>query len=144
MEQEKGADKDAEQGLQEESINKDLMFKFAVYEEQIKQIQEQNAALEKALGDSELLLSGLGELKGSKDKEIFASIGKGIFIKSKIVDENLMVDVGGKNFVKKTVDETQAIIGEQIKKLEKIKGQLQENLDKINEEVDKLIREIQT
>jgi len=143
MEEKNGGFSDDEQDLQQENISKDLMFKFAIYEEQIRQIQEQNAALEKALVDSKLLLEGLEALKDAKDKEIFASIGKGIFIKSVITDKDLLVDIGGKNFVKKTVSETQTIIGEQIKKLEKVKEQLQENLDKINEEVDKLIREIQ-
>ena len=62
-------------------------------------------------------------------------------MRSKIISNDLIVDIGNKNFVKKSVKETQTIINEQIKKLENVNEQLQENLEKINKEVDKLIKE---
>ena len=66
-----------------------------------------------------------------------APIGRGIFIKSKLLDEELTVDVGGKNFVKKSIPDTKSILEEQIKKLEQVREELNQNLEKINEELTK-------
>ncbi|MBI3623788.1 prefoldin subunit alpha [Candidatus Pacearchaeota archaeon] len=141
LKEKKQPDKDSR--LVDEQVSKELMFKFAIFEQQIQQIQEQNGAIEKALADSKALLEGLENLKGSNGKEVFASIGKGIFLKAKIISEDLIVDIGGKNFVRKNLDETQKIIGSQIKKLEEARAQLQENLEKINEDVENLIKKSQ-
>lgn len=84
---------------------------------------------------------GLDELIGSEGKEVFTPIGRGIFAKTKLLSEELTVDVGGKNFVKKTIPETKKIIAEQIKKLEDIKEDMNDNLEKVNEEIVKIINE---
>jgi len=123
-----------------ESIGKEeqeLMFKFNIFEQQIKSIQEQLQAVEQAIIEATSLKFGLDELKDSKEKDVLASIGKGIFIKSKITSEDLIVDVGGRNFVKKTISETQKIINDQIEKLERIKQELEEKLEEINTEITK-------
>jgi len=127
----------------ENSKQQELMFKFSVFEQQIRQLQEQLQAVEQALVETSSLNIGLDELKKGKEKEILASIGKGIFVKSKITSENLIVDVGGKNFVKKSVEETQNIIQEQIRKLESIKEELNHNLEQINQEITKAFMEAQ-
>ena len=121
----------------------ELMFKFAMFEQQINQLQEQLQAVEQARIETNLLNLGLDDLKDSKDKEILASIGKGILIKAKITSENLIVDIGGKNLVQKSVSETQNIIKSQIKKLEEIKKELEEKLEEVNSELLKIIKEVQ-
>ncbi len=115
----------------------ELMFKLSIFEQQIKAVQEQLQAVEQAIVEANSLKFGLEDLKQGKEKEVLAGIGKGIFIKTKITQEDLIVDVGGKNFVKKTVKETQELIGEQIKKLEDIRKDLEDRLEEINEELTK-------
>jgi len=122
-----------------EQKNKELMFKFAMFEQQIQQIQEQLKAIDQARTEFLSLSSGLEELKNSNNREIFASIGKGIFIKAKILEDDLIVDVGGKNFVKKSVNDAQDIIGEQIKKFESAKDELEDNLEEINSELTEVM-----
>jgi prefoldin alpha subunit len=121
----------------------ELMFKFNLFEQQIRAIQEQLQVLEQTIVETSSLKISLEELKGSKEKEIFASIGKGIFIKAKISADDLIVDVGGKNFVKKTVSETQRIIEVQIDKLEEIRTELEKKLEEINEEITNTFMEAQ-
>ena len=113
----------------------ELMYKLSMYEQQINQLQQQLEAVEQAIIEMNSLVLGLNELTGSKEKEILAPIGRGIFVKTKLVSEDLTVDVGGKNFVKKSIPETKELIKSQIKKLEEIKEELNKNLEEINNEL---------
>lgn len=111
------------------------MYKLSVYEQQIQQLQQQLEAVEQAINEMSSLKSGLDELTISKEKEVLAPIGRGIFAKTKLISEELTVDVGGKNFVKKSIPETKKLIETQIKKLEEVAEELKDNLEKINEEL---------
>lgn len=117
------------------------MFKLGMFEQQIQQIQQQVQAVEQGIVEMNSLNFGLDELVGKEGKEILAPIGRGIFVKSKLISEKLTVDVGGKNFVKKTIPETKKIIEEQIKKLEDVKKDLNDNLEKLGGELMKVMEE---
>ena len=121
----------------------ELMLKFGMFEQQIQQFQQQLQAVEQGIVELTSLNFGLDELKGSKGREILSPIGRGIFAKTELVSEDLTVDVGSKNFVKKSIPETKKIIEEQIKKLNEIKEDLDKNLENINKELRKTILEAQ-
>ena len=70
---------------------------------------------------------------------MLAPIGRGIFVKSRLIDEKLIVDVGGKKFVEKSIDETKEVISGQLKRLEEIKENLNSTLEKINEEITQFV-----
>ena len=118
-----------------EKEQQELIYKFGLYEQQIRQLQQQLEAVEQAILEISSLNFGLDELAGSKEKEVFAPVGKGIFAKTRLISEDLIVDVGGKNFVKKSIPETKELIQNQIKKLEEIKKELEENIEKLGEEL---------
>jgi prefoldin alpha subunit len=121
----------------------EMMMKFQMFEQQIGQLQQQLQVVEESVIELGQLNFGLDELVGSKDKEIMAPIGRGIFIKAKLLDEELTVDVGGKNFVKKSIPNTKKILEEQIEKLEQVRKELNSNLEKINEELTKTFMDAQ-
>ena len=118
----------------------EIMFKLSMFEQQIQQLQQQLQAVEKGIIELDSLNSGLDELVGKEGKEIFASIGKGIFAKAKLISEDLLVDVGNKNLVKKTIPETQKLVKDQIEKLEKVKKELNNNLEITSNELKGLIQ----
>ena len=122
-----------------EEKQQELLFKLSVFEQQIRQLQQQINAIEQGILELESLNIGLDEIKNSEGKEIFAPIGRGIFVKSKILSDDLTVDVGGKNFVKKSVPETKEMIKKQVEKLEEIKKDLNNNLFEIGKEAERLI-----
>jgi len=124
-----------------EKEQQELMFKLSMFEQQIQQLQQQIQAIEQGVIEMNSLSLGLDELKGSKDKEILASIGRGIFAKTKLVSEELTVDVGGRNFVKKSIPDTKKIIDEQVNKLENVKKDLNDNLEKISKELVRVMGE---
>src|SRR5574344_2159129 len=117
-----------------EEMNLELNEQFKKFEREIEYIDSQLRAVEEGIKEMGSLSEGLGELVGKKDEEIFAPIGRGIFVKAKIISEELLVDVGEKNFIKKSIPETKEIVEEQIKKLKEVQEQLVNQMKKIDEE----------
>ena len=117
----------------------ELLFKLSVFEQHINKLQQQLEAVEKGIIELSSLSLGLENFIGNKGKEILAPVGQGIFAKTKLFSEDLIMDIGGGNFVKKSVPETQKIIKEQIVKLEEVKKELNKNSEEVNEEIEKVI-----
>ena len=125
----------------EKNAEQELNFKFQMLEQQIVAIQQQLQAVEQTLLDMASLNLGLDEIK--KDKEILSPIGAGIFAKAKLISEELIVAIGEKNYIKKSIPETKNLIQEQILKLEKVRESLEGELEKINEEITRTMVEYQ-
>ncbi len=123
----------------EKNAEQELTFKFQMFEQQIVAIQQQLQAVEQTLLDMASLNLGLDEIK--KDKEILSPVGAGIFAKAKLISEELVVAIGEKNYIKKSIPETKKLIQEQIMKLEKVKESLDSELEKINEEITRTMIE---
>jgi len=134
----------------------EMMFKLQMFEQQMQQIQQQMQAVERAIVEMNSLNFGLGDLigkgpskmgddleKSSEGKEILAPIGRGIFTKAKLISEELIVDIGGKNFVTKSIPQTKELIQGQIKKLNEVQRELGENLEQIGGEFNNMIMEAQ-
>lgn len=115
-----------------EQKQQELMYRMMMFEQQIGQIQQQIQAVEQGIAELEMLSNGLNDLKRKTGSEILAPLGKGIFAKAKLISEDLLVDVGEKNFVTKSIPETQKLLQEQVGKLEKAR----EDLEKAKEEVE--------
>lgn len=119
------------------SKEQELAVKFGMFEQQIMIIQQQLKAIEQTLIEMSSLNSGLDDIK--KDREIFAPVGRGIFASAKLISEDLIVDIGNKKYVKKTIPETKELIQDQIKKLGQAKAELDKELERINEEITKVM-----
>jgi prefoldin alpha subunit len=126
-----------------EQEQQELFYKFNMFERQIRELQQQIEAVERGLIDLNSLNFGLDDLVGSTGKEIFAPFGKGIFVKAKLISEELNVDVGNGNFVKKSIPETKELIEEQIKKLQEVKEELEHNLEELGGEIQKMMSQAQ-
>ena len=126
---------------QPEEKQQELIFKLSMFEQQIQQLQQQLQAVEQGINEMDGLNNGLNELIGSVGKEILASIGRGVFVKAKLLSEDLTIDIGNKTFVKKKIPEAQELIKEQIEKLKDVKKELENNLEQIGEEMMKIYEE---
>jgi prefoldin alpha subunit len=121
----------------------ELEQKFRVFEQQIMQIQQQLEAIEKAILDITSISTGLEDLRGKKDTEIMSPVGRGIYAKTKLISEDLLVDVGEGNFVSKNIDETKEMIKDQNDKLQEMRKTLEGEMDRINEELTNTMRAFQ-
>jgi len=126
-----------------EKSQQELMMKLSMFEQQIQHLNQQLQAVEEGIVEMNSLNLALDELKGKEGKEILAPIGRGIFTKTKLISEDLIVDIGGKNFVKKSILETKKIIGDQVKKLEEVKKELESGVEKMNQELREMFESAQ-
>lgn len=120
---------------------RELVYRLRMLEQQTQNLQEQLQAVEQGIVELSELDLGLDELKGGEGKELLSQIGRGIFVKSKLASEELTVDIGGKNFVKKSIPQTKEIIEEQLKKLEAVKKELEKGLENAGEEMTASLEE---
>jgi prefoldin alpha subunit len=123
--------------------NQEILFRLSMFEQQLQQLQQQLQAVERGIAELESLHLGLDELSGSTGKEVFAQIGKGIYVKAKIISEELNVNIGDNNFVNKSIPETKKLIEEQIKRLRDVGEELEKNIELTNKEFLEMIEEYQ-
>lgn len=126
-----------------EKDSQEFMMKASMIQQKAEQIQQQLQSIDQSIQDISIINKGLDDLVGAEGKEIKASIGKGIFIDAKLMSEKLTVDIGNRNFVKKTIPETKKIIQEQIGKLHQVRENLDRELDGINSELIAMITEVE-
>ena len=127
----------------DEKKQQEIMYKFQMFEQQMQQLQQQLQAVEQAIVDMNTLNFGLDELVGKEGEEIMALIGRGIFARAKLLSEELLVDIGDKNVIKKSIPDTKKLIGSQIEKLEDVKKDLNDNMEQVNSELMKMYYEAQ-
>jgi len=126
-----------------QQAQQEFLYKLSMFEQHIRQLHQQLELVEKSMLDLNSLDFGMDEIKGSVGKDILAQLGRGVFVKAKLVSEELIVDVGNKNFVGKSITDTKKIIKEQIEKLHQIKKELEDKIEEINEEITGLVLEAQ-
>ena len=118
--------------------NEDYLIRMSLMQQEGEKLAEQLQFINQQIAEFEVLKLSLENLKKSKGKEILADLGKGIFIKSKIEEEKLFVNVGEGVVVKKTKEETIKIIDKQINQLENLKRDLMKEIEKINSELEEI------
>lgn len=117
----------------------EILFKLSLIEQQMQGLHQQLHAVEKGIIELETLDFGLDEFAGSEGKKIIAPLGKGIFVKAKIISEDLIVDIGNKTLIKKNIKETQELIKKQIEKLIEAKKDINKNLETTSKEAERIV-----
>lgn len=105
------------------------------FETEISYVDAQLKAVENGIGEMNELSKGLDGLVDSTGKEILSPVGRGIFIKSKVLSEELLVDIGEKKFIKRSIPETKKIIESQVDKLNKLQEHLVGEMKRIDKEL---------
>ena len=94
--------------------------------------------VENQISELRIFSETIDKMNKSSDDEFYAPIGKGVFVKSKKLDKDLLVDAGAGVFVKKTIVETSALINNQISKLEEMRSNLNNELGKFAVELERI------
>jgi len=119
------------------------IMQFQMMEEEANKLSQQLQLIENNLKEIDDIKNGLEEIEKKETKEILANIGKKIYIPVEIKDKNLIIEVGNKKFVKKSITETKELIKEQIGKLNSARIEITERLEQLQEEASKLMMDIQ-
>lgn len=109
-------------------------------EQEADALNQQLQLIEQNLSEIKDLGLSLGEIEKKDNKDILVNIGKRIYLPVEIKDNNLFVEIGKGNFVKKTGSEAREIIEEQIKKLIIGKEEITKRLDELQQEANNLMQ----
>jgi prefoldin alpha subunit len=124
--------------------NQELLMHAQLIEKKSQELNSNFEMIEKQILELNEFSSQLETLANSKEKEILSSLGKGVHIKADLQNQKeLFVEVGSGVIVKKTPQETQKIIQEQLKKLNEAKLQVKSGIEECNQQMLSLFAEIQ-
>lgn len=121
-------------------MNQEQLIQLQAIEQETQQLEQQLQLVEQSIIEMQSLISSLDEIEKTDKKEIFANIGRGIYIPAEIKDKTLSVEVGNKVFVKKSIPETKEIIEDQMQKLGSAREQISDRIEDLRQEVNQLIK----
>ena len=124
-------------------MKQEQLMQLQMIEQEAEQFTKQSELIEQNISEMEELRASLEELEDKETKEILANLGKKIYIPVEIKDKTLIVEVGNKNFVKKSIPETKILIDEQLKRLLAAKSQIIERLEVMQKDMEIIMNEIQ-
>ncbi len=121
-------------------MENEQLIQLQVIEQETQQLEQQLQLIEQSLIEMQNLSSSLDELEKTDKKDIFANIGRGIYIPAEIKDKTLSVEVGNKVFVKKSIPETKEIIEDQVQRLGSVREQISNRIEDLRVEVNQLMK----
>ena len=129
-------------------MNEDIQKKyieFQLFDQQLKQFQQQLMILKQQLTELNNLDENLSYIEKTKESsKIMAPLGAGVYVKAKLEDnKNVLMNVGAKTLAIKTLKESKDIVGSQIKELNKVVSEMEEESTKLVAKCDELQLEIQ-
>ena len=124
-------------------MDQQQIMRIQMVEQEAEQLSKQVELIDQHISEMKELEETLEKIEEKDTKEILANLGKKIFIPVEIKDKNLIVEIGNKTFVKKSIPETKKLIAEQLEKLTGARAQILGRLEELQEEMQGMIDEIQ-
>jgi prefoldin alpha subunit len=122
-------------------MDQELMMKLEFVHKQSQDMEEKLVLVDKQVEELEIFKNNLDTIEKDGQSEILATLGKGVFMKSEIKDKKLYVDVGAGFFVRKSAVEAKVVIEGQVKRLGEIKLQLQQEIERLNADLRRMVEE---
>lgn len=122
-------------------MDREQLIKLQVIGQEVEQLNSHVQTIEQNISEMTELKESIEEIGKKENQEILINIGKKIFIPVKVMNNNLIVDIGNKNLIKKSAPETRKIIEYQIEKLNETKDQILTRLKDLESEMDFLVKE---
>ena len=125
-------------------MNEQEIFQASKLERKHQELEQNLQLIENQIQELEQFKEDIEFLIKSEKKESLSSIGKGVFIRSRIEDKkDLFVEVGTGIVVKKTPEQTQKVVENQIKRLKETRIQIISQLEIYHYSLQELISKIQ-
>ena len=120
--------------------NEEYLLRIAEFQQEAEKINGQINLVNNQILELESLALSIEKLDEGQE-EILASLGKGIFVKSKPLEKELFVNIGCNVVLKKTAKETIEIINRQVLQLENLKTSLEERIESLDMQFQELVKE---
>lgn len=113
----------------ESEHSQELMMRASLIERHLQELNDKIDYVAQQISELEEFKNNLKFLKDAKGKEVLATLGKGIYLKSSCQDNSFFVNVGSGIVLKKTPEETAEIMTTQIKNLREAKTSILASLE---------------
>jgi prefoldin alpha subunit len=117
----------------------EYLMKLKIIEQEANEREKQLNLFEEHLKDLEEIKKALKELEENNDKEIFANIGKGVYISAELKNKELLVETGNRVLVKKSIPQTIDLIEKQIEKINSEKIKVLGSIEGLHKEMEEII-----
>lgn len=121
--------------------NEDLMIQLSLLEQRSEEVRQQIETVEEQAKEMDALKSSLEALDKNKNGEVLANLGRGIFVKTQVGDDQVFLNVGSKTFIRKSFKDAAEIVEKQVSELGEIKHHLMHSLEDINLNLQSLVEE---
>lgn len=120
-----------------------MLMQASMLERRAHEIEENIEYIDSQIFELESFKNSIESFSNSEEKKILSSLGKGVFIDSRIESKDLFVDVGANIIVKKTPQETIKIIDSQISRITEARLGLLSSLDSCRNQLNNIISQIE-
>ena len=125
-------------------MNQELMYEAQELEKYTAELEEHVKFLQNQIEELKQFAERLTSLGKSNEKDILASIGKGVYLPAELKDKNLLVEVGAGVIVKKTPEGLKEVVIDQISKLEESKVSMVSQIGLYTQKIQEIMLQVQT
>jgi len=119
--------------------NEEYIMQLSMIQEEARKLEEQLNIINQQIREFDLLKESLDNIENVKSEKVLTSLGKGVFVESKIESKELLVNIGNNVVLKRSTKETKDIIDKQIRELEKIKIQIEQAIGDLDLELQRIL-----
>lgn len=124
-------------------MNEQLVNRAQALHAESALVEERISFVDKQVQELSEFLEHLSFLEMSKSDELFASLGKGIFLDARLHSKDLFVDAGAGVLVKKSLAEVKKIIRSQLENLSRMRTESQSQLVQIHAQFEEIVTRIE-
>jgi prefoldin alpha subunit len=124
-------------------LSREAIAQIQTVEQQSQEVEQNLEFVVRQIMDLEQFMDALKAFSKSNEKEMLSPLGKGVYVKTQILDKKLYVDAGANVTIRKTPEEAGKIVEGQLSNLKKLKVQLTNQLELYSQAMQQLLREIE-
>ncbi len=123
--------------------NQELLLRASFFEKQAQEIQERLNLVEQQIAELEAFSHYLKYIDSADESSMLAGLGRGIYLKTELKEKKLFVNAGANIVVRKTPEQAQEIILEQLKTFAEARATLREQFEIYSQHLQEIISQIE-
>jgi prefoldin alpha subunit len=123
-------------------MNQALFERAQLAYQQAQAHEERLNFLNQQIGELETFNESLKQIEHNTEGQFMTSLGKGVFVKTKRLDSDFLVDVGANVMVKKELGDIQGTLEEQVKRLTELREEVKDDLNELQQELAEMMGDV--
>jgi prefoldin alpha subunit len=124
-------------------MKQEQIMQMQLIQQEAEQYNQQIQLIDQHIKEMQEIGETLEEVERKDCKKILANLGKKIYLPVEIEKKELIVEVGDKKLVKKSLKETKELVQQQLVKLVAAKGELSDKMEELQERLVVLLNSVE-